>query len=647
MSRLTLPLSFVLKFFRLTTACIAVAALAACSESPEPTPPAETPATTAAPVPLAVETAPQRPAANPLRNAYFGAVHVHTGYSFDAFINGTVSVPADAYKWAKGEAIQGNKEGLMLQIDTPLDFYAVSDHAEMMGVFNKMTDPNSPLSTLPLAKEVTSPDQNVALQAFAGILRDMSTGKINPALTDPAISRSIWTDIVQTADAYYEPGKFTTFPAFEWSANPQFRNLHRVVVFRDSAHVPELAYSALDSEHPEDLWRWMDAQREAGATLLAIPHNGNASDGLMFSLNDSFGEPLKADGISARSRNEPLYEISQIKGTSETNPELSPNDEFADFELWNYTLSADAVRPTHMQGSYARRALLDGLNLERMGMGNPFKYGFIGDTDTHNAAASNEEYNYSGKFAFESSPAHRLEGLAGQPPAQAQQVREFSSGGLAGVWAEENAREAIFDAMARKETFGTSGTHLQVRFFGGWDFTEADTRDTDWVSAGYARGVSMGGELKASSDFDGPSFIVWALKDPKSGNLDRIQIVKGWVDDGGEEHEAVYDVAWSDERQPDPATGKIPDVGNTVDVSAATYTNTIGDAELFAVWSDPDFDPGMSAFYYARVLEIPTPRWSTRDAAMLKIEVPEGLAKTIQERAWTSPIWYSPESSGQ
>lgn len=354
-----------------------------------------------------------RPAPNPLKNAYFGNVHVHTGYSFDAFTNGTVTTPADAYKWAQGQPIPGSKQGPQIKIVTPLDFYAVSDHAEFMGVFPKMADPSHPLSKTEVAKGVTSKDPNVALQTFAKILRDMSENKVDPALTDPKVSRTIWTEIVKTADEYYRPGFFTTFPAFEWTSNPSKRNLHRVVVFANSAHLPDLVLSALDTEKPEDLWTWMQAQRSSGATLLAIPHNANASDGMMFSLTDSSGEPLGDEYIAARARNEPLYEISQIKGTSETTPALSPNDEFAGFELWNYTLSADAERPIHPVGSYARRALLDGISLAAQGKGNPFKFGFIGDTDTHNAAASNEEFNYTGKFAMEVDPSHRLNGLPG------------------------------------------------------------------------------------------------------------------------------------------------------------------------------------------------------------------------------------------
>lgn len=585
-----------------------------------------------------------RSAANPLRNAYFGAVHVHTGYSFDAFTNGTITAPADAYEWAQGKPIPASKlaPGKMMKIVTPLDFYAVADHAEFMGVFRKMADPTSPLSKTELAKQVTSSDPNVALQAFAKILRDMSAGKVDPMLTDPEISRTIWAEIVKTADSYYRPGHFTTFPAFEWTSNPNKRNLHRVVVFRDSKHVPDLVLSALDTEKPEELWAWMQVQRKNGSTLLAIPHNANASDGLMFSLSDSNGKPLDAAYNAERARNEPLYEISQIKGTSETMPELSPNDEFAGFELWDYTLSADSERPKNRVGSYARRALLDGIKLQAEGKGNPFKYGFIGDTDTHNAAASNEEFNYTGKFGVEVDPEHRLNGFKGQPAGQVQQVREFSSGGLAGVWAQENTRESIYDAMLRKETFGTSGTHIKLRFFGGWDFGAADVKGHDFVQAGYKRGVPMGGDLRGeTAKGKAPTFMVWAARDPLSGNLDRIQVIKGWVTADGRQHEKIYDVAWSGDRKPD-AAGKLPAVGSTVDAKQATYTNTIGAPELSAVWKDPDFDPTVNAFYYARVIEIPTPRWSTRDSAKLGIEIPGKLPATIQERAWSSPIWYSP-----
>jgi len=615
-----------------------------CSrQAPSPATPS-TPATPASSVASEAPAAPaasDRPAANPDRNAYFGDVHVHTGWSFDAFTNGSRTTPTDAYAWAQGQEITNSGMGGKIQIQTPLDFYMVAEHAEFMGVFNQMSNPDSPLSKTELAKGVNSPDPNVRTQTFAAILRDMSAGKVDPMLTDTSLARSVWAEIVKAADAAYRPGHFTTFAGFEWTANPQKRNLHRVVVFRDTAHLPDMVLSALESEDPETLWKWMDDLRARGSTLLAIPHNGNASDGRMFETVRFDGRPIDAAYNRTRAANEPLYEITQIKGTSETHPDLSPNDEFAGFEQWDYTLSADYERPKNRRGSFARQALLEGLAQESAGNGNPFKYGFIGDTDTHNAAGSNEEFNYTGKFAFENDATHRLKGMEGQPAGQVRQVQEFSSGGLAGVWAEENTRESIFDAMQRRETFGTSGTMLKVRFFGGWDFTGADLEGTGAVRAGYARGVPMGGDLKAPAG-KAPTFLVMASKDPKSGNLDRVQIVKGWLDAGGKQHEKVYDVAWSGERAPDPKTGKLPPVGDTVDAATAGYTNTIGAAELATVWTDPDFDPAERAFYYVRVLEIPTPRWSTIDAVRLGVPVPAGLPVSIQERAWTSPIWYTP-----
>jgi len=610
-----------------------------CSrEAPAPAAPAASAATEAPASPAA----PDRPAANPERNAYFGDVHVHTGWSFDAFTNGSRATPTDAYAWAQGQEITNSGMGGKIQIQTPLDFYMVAEHAEFMGVFNQMSNPESPLSKTELAKGVNSPDPVVRMQTFAGVLRDMSAGKVDPMLTDPALASSVWAEIVKAADAAYRPGHFTTFAGFEWTANPQKRNLHRVVVFRDTAKLPDMVLSALESEDPETLWKWMDELRAKGSTLLAIPHNGNASDGRMFETVRFDGkQPIDAAYNAMRARNEPLYEITQIKGTSETHPDLSPNDEFAGFEQWDYTLSADYERPKHRRGSFARQALLEGLSQEATGNGNPFKYGFIGDTDTHNAAGSNEEFNYTGKFAFENDASHRLKGMEGQPAGQVRQVQEFSSGGLAGVWAEANTRESIFDAMQRRETFGTSGTMIKVRFFGGWDFTDADLKGAGAVRAGYARGVPMGSDLKAPSG-KAPSFLVMASKDPKSGNLDRVQIVKGWLDGSGKQHETVYDVAWSGDRKPDPKTGKLPPVGDTVDAATAQYTNTIGAAELATVWTDPDFDPAERAFYYVRVLEIPTPRWSTIDAVRLGVPVPKVLPVSIQERGWTSPIWYTP-----
>ncbi|PHS63290.1 MAG: hypothetical protein COB12_09700 [Flavobacterium sp.] len=572
------------------------------------------------------------------KNAYFGNLHIHTSWSFDGFTNGSVTEPDDAYRWAQGESIPGGGDGTPLQIKTPLDWYAVSDHAEWMGMFKMMEDPNSPLGQLDFAKLVTSDDPAVSFKAFGDFLTDFSTGgelSKEPKFSDPVIMKSVWEKIIETADNHNQPGKFTTFPAFEWTSNPNSRNLHRVVLFQNSDNLPEMAYSSLNSERPEDLWAWMEETRANGATLLAIPHNGNASDGMMFSLNDSDGNPITNDYTETRMRNEPLYEISQIKGTSETHPDLSPNDEFSDFELWDYTLGTTAERPTHRKGSYLRQALKDGLLLESQGAGNPFKYGIIGDSDSHNSAATIEEDNYTGKFGMENDPSHRVNGVPGFPEANKLQVREFSSGGLAGIWAEENTREAIYNAMLRKETFGTSGTRMKVRFFGSFNFDKEIISDKDWLTKAYATGVPMGSDLSNSGE-NAPTFIVQAIKEANGANLDRVQIIKGWVDANGETHEKIYNVALSDDR----IDGKIP-VGNTVDLKTAKYSNTIGAVQFFTTWTDPEFDATQNAFYYVRVIEIPTPRWSTYDAVTLGIPVRTDIPSTIQERGWSSPIWYT------
>lgn len=574
-------------------------------------------------------------------NVYFGNFHVHTSYSFDAVTNGATTTPADAYRWAKGEAIPAGVLGGELRIERPLDFYAVSDHAEYLGVFKKMYDPESPLSKLPLAKEITSKDTKVAFDAYARILDTMQPGMSDPQLSDPEVIKPIWEEIVETADKYYEPGKFTTFPAFEWTSNPDKLNLHRVVVFRTSEGVPEMPYSALDSEDPRDLWKWMATARQGGATLFAIPHNGNASDGLMFPV-ELDGKPLTAEYIETRASNEPVYEVSQIKGTSETFPSLSPNDEFADFEIWDYILSSTKVmRPKNKKGGYARQAYLDGLEMAANGKGNPYMFGLIGDSDTHNSASTIEEDNYTGKFGIEASPEHRLDGPIPGDEANNQRVREFSSGGLAAVWAPENTREAIWDAVKRKETYATSGVRMKVRFFGGWDYNDQSMQGEDWAKAAYGAGVPMGGNLKAAAAGKKPVFLVQAMKDSAGANLDRIQIIKGWVDEDGEQHQKIFNVALSDDRKPD-AEGKVPAVGNTVNVKDATYTNDIGATQLSAVWTDEEFDPEQNAFYYARVIEIPTPRWSTYDAMRVGRKPLDSLPVSIQERAWTSPIWYKP-----
>jgi hypothetical protein len=545
----------------------------------------------------------------------------------------------DAYAWAQGKAITGSG-GPELKAITPLDFYGIADHAELLGVFNNMDDPTTKIGQSELAKRITSSDANTRMQAFNDLVRDIVAGTLDPMLTDTKHARTAWADIVKAADANYVPGKFTTFVGFEWTAAPANRNLHRVVVFRDTANLPEMPLSSFDSEDPESLWKWMDLQRQKGASVFAIPHNGNVSDGRMFEMVKFNGKPIDAAYSQTRARNEPLYEITQQKGTSETHPDLSPTDEFAGFEQWDYLASMEVQRPTHRKGSFLRQALLDGMASENAGTGNPFKYGIMGDSDTHNAAASHEEDNFTGKWAFENNAKTRLTGSPGAPADQILMYNEFSSGGLTGVWAPQNTREAIWDAMARKETFATSGPMMKVRLFAGWDFGPADL-GPGLAKAGYARGVPMGGDLKTAPAGKAPTFLVMAMKDPKSGNLDRVQIVKGWIDGTGRQQERIYNVVWSGGRKPGP-DGRLPPVGNTVDLKTAQYSNSIGAPELATAWTDPEFDPKERAFYYARVIQIPTPRWNTYDAARLKMPNLKTVPATIQERAWTSPIWYTP-----
>ncbi|TXS92954.1 DUF3604 domain-containing protein [Parahaliea maris] len=582
------------------------------------------------------------PAPNAQRDVYFGNLHVHTRYSFDGFANGSVTAPDDAYRWARGEAIPGGGDGSMLKILRPLDWYAVSDHAEFLGVFPKMADPESPLSKHPLAPRITSDDQAVAFQAYSDTLNNMSEGKVDLELVDPDIVGTIWSEVVSTADKHNDPGTFTTFPAYEWTSNPGKQNLHRVVLFKNSMGIPGLPFSAIDSDRPEDLWQWMDGQRDKGVDLLAVAHNGNASNGLMFPEKSSYGgSPVDADYASARMRNEPVYEVSQIKGTSEVHPTLSPNDEFANFEIWDYTLSADAKPPEKRRGGYARAAYVAGLELAASGAGNPFKFGLIGDSDTHNSASMVEENNYRGKFGMENDAGHRLNGLPGFPEANNLQVRRFSSGGLAAVWAESNTRDAIFDAIQRKETYATTGPRMKLRFFGGFNFdSKAMAGGSDWLAKAYDKGVPMGGDLHSAPDGKAPVFLIMAAMEPDGANLDRVQVIKGWLEDGRQK-EKIFDVAWSDDRKPDEQ-GNLPPVGNTVNIAEASYDNSIGAPQLQAAWTDPEFDPAQHAVYYVRVLEIPTPRWSTYDAKTLGIKPRTDIPVTIQERAWSSPIWYTP-----
>jgi hypothetical protein len=574
---------------------------------------------------------------NPLREAYYGETHVHTSWSFDAYIFGnTVTGPAEAYKYAKGEPIK-HPLGYTIRITTPLDWMGVTDHSEYVGTVRLANDPGSAISKLPIAQKLIVHDKADIQRIYLFLGTSMIENKPIRELISPEVAGTVWRENNAIADRANQPGEFTAFCAYEWTSTPDNRNMHRNVFFKDCAHVPEMPFSSIDSQHPEDLWTWMDAQRKAGNELLAISHNANLSDGHMYPTDvDSNGRPIDAAWAASRDRNEHLTEIKQIKGASETHPVLSPNDEFANFEILTYLLGDPSGRIPHVPGSYVRQALRDGVAMRGASGYNPYKMGFVGGSDSHDTGVPYRQDNFFGAHGLNDGTAKVRMGnvFAGLD------VKFENPAGLTGVWAEENTRASLFEAMQRKETFGTSGPRIKVRLFGGWTFAQDVLEAKDWARTGYDQGVPMGGDLPPPQG-KAPSFLVWAVKDPTSGNLDRVQIVKGWSK-SGQSFEKIYDVAWSGERVPDPLTSKVPAVGTTVDITNATYTNSIGAVELKTVWTDPEFDPGLHAFYYARVLEIPTPRWTTIQAHELGIVPPGNVPATVQERAWSSPIWYTP-----
>ena len=586
---------------------------------------------------------------NPLRDVFFGETHLHTSWSFDAYVFGnTLAGPEEAYQYALGKPIK-HPAGYMVQLKRPLDFQAVTDHSEYMGTVRLANDPQSDLSKLPIAEKLRVRSKEDIQKVYLFLATSLLTGPI-PELTSPEVAGSVWKRVVEIADKYNQPGKFTTFAAYEWSSTPDNRNLHRNILFKDTKKVPSLPFSAIDSDQPEELWKWMDGQRKAGNEVLAISHNANLSDGVMFPLEvDRKGRPIDAAWAQSRVNNEPLSEIQQLKGASETHPALSPNDEFARHEILEYLLGG-IDRAPKLHGSYIREAYQNGLAMQETRGYNPYKFGLVGASDTHSTATSYTQSNFFGGHGLlDATPQGRLSG----EKHSGMTSDKFSTAGLGGVWAEENTREAIFAAMQRKETFGTSGVRIKVRFFGGWDFAPAVLQNKDWVKSGYANGVPMGGDLPAAKS-RAPTFIVWAVKDPDDANLDRIQIVKGWTQNG-QIFEKIYNVAWSSRKlggqvsdtQVRNGRVELPPVGNTVDVKNATYANSIGAVELKAVWTDPNFDPSQFAFYYARVLQIPTPRWTTYDAKKLGVLPPSNVSATVQDRAWTSPIWYSPSDQAR
>jgi hypothetical protein len=591
---------------------------------------------------------------NPDRNAYFGEEHIHTSWSVDAWLMGNrVTGPDDALKYAQGQPIK-HPMGYDIKIETPMDFMGVTDHSEYVGVTKEANTPGSAVSKIPEAQPLILQDPNnqADVQKTFTYLVNLMAGAPVKALMAPAVAGTIWKENVKIADANNHPGKFTAFCSYEWTSMPNFRNLHRNVFFKDCSKVPEMPYSALDSFHPEDLWQWMDAQRKAGNELLAISHNANLSDGWMYPVDlDSFGRPIDAAWASARDRNERLVEIKQIKGQSETHPLLSPNDEFASYELQQSGLLGqhpDGGRMDHIQGSFGRQALKDGITMQDVRGYNPYKFGMAGGSDSHNTGSPYRQDNFYGGHAQIDGTVDRR--MAGVLAFGTLDVRYENPGGLTGVWAEENTRASLFDAMYRKETFGVSGPHIKVRFFGGWGYKSDILKAKDWVHQSYASGVPMGADLPGMPEGGkgtAPTFVVWAVKDPTSGNLDRIQVIKGWTKNG-QSFEKIYDVVWSgSDRKPDKWSGRVPAIKSTVDLEKATYTNDVGSTELSTVWSDPDFDPSLHAFYYARVLEIPTPRWTLIQAVKAGLPPPDVVPLTGQERAWTSPIWYTPSAEAR
>ena len=628
---------------------------------------------------------------NPNRDAFFGDLHVHTMYSFDAFIFGTTASPDDAYKYAKGGSIK-HPLGFDMQLDDPLDFYAITDHAAWLGMIRAYADPDSKPGQLDFAADLhgLNDPENLNTNTFArraGLFANLLTGELvkpsnNPlkllgaylqedtiygtGAYDRETHQSAWRDVAEAAERHNNPGEFTTFIAYEFtSSGPGQSNLHRNVIFKDSK-APIQPFSIVDSRNPEELWDWMDNLRTLGIESLAIPHNSNGSNGQMFKLVDWAGNPMDDDYASKRMRNEPLVEITQVKGTSDTHPLLSPEDKWADFGIMNNRVASPFYSsPT---GSYVRNAYLRGLSLDSEFKINPYKFGLVGASDTHTGAVSDKESDYHSKIGIlDGTP--ELRGAAPLTKAFKEQIEESGSNviirgyteigdqeyidtgytewgasGLAAVWSENNTRESIYDAFRRKETFATTGSRIKVRFFGGYKINDIFDKD-DPVNFAYANAVTMGSDMLQSENKI-PQFMVWALRDAKRAPLDRVQIIKGWTELSGKPHEEIYDVACSDGRTPNPDTNLCNNSGASVNLSNCQISGNSGADELKAVWEDPDFDPNLKAFYYVRVLENPTCRWSTWDALKSGEKPREDLPATIQERAWSSPIWYVPDNDG-
>ena len=582
----------------------------------------------------------------------WGDSHLHTAISMDAGAFGNRLGLDEAYRFARGEQVVSSS-GLPVRLSRPLDWLVIADHSDNMGFFPDMLAGAPHVLADPKGREWYQRLQagegvSVALELIGLFSQDQFPEALiyKP---DSAPYKNAWARTVIAAERYNDPGNFTAFIGYEWTSLIKGNNMHRVVIYRDGGEkggimVPYTTQEPAGSTNPRGLWKWMEEyEYRTGGDVLAIPHNGNLANGIMFPLNEDYdGTKFDKLYMQSRAKWEPLYEATQIKGDGETHPLLSPDDEFADYETWdigNLDVS-EAKTDDMLAGEYAREALKRGLLLEKRYGTNPYKFGMVGSTDSHTSLVAIEEDNFWGKHSgAEPNPERMTHAFMANENGAIMGWQQVASG-LAAVWATENTREAIFDAMARKEVYATTGTRMMVRFFGGWDFVAQDLGNRQPAFAGYAKGVPMGGDLAKAPAGKSPSFMAYAVRDSIGANIDRIQIIKGWLD-GNNVREKVYDVAWAGNRRPD-ANGKLPPVGNTVDVSTASWTNTIGAPELGAVWTDPDFDPSQRAFYYVRVLEIPTPRWTTYDAYRFGVPIPDGVPTSTQERAYTSPIWYTP-----
>jgi hypothetical protein len=594
----------------------------------------------------------------------FGDTHLHTSNSGDAFAAGDRLTPDDAYRFARGEEVVSST-GVPAKLSRPLDFLVIADHAEGLGLMQEIYNGNPAFVSDPTAarwSKMMKEGGDSAAAAQTEITKAQAMGTLPPVIKDPKVvgpvMTSVWKQYTATAEKYNEPGRFTAMIGYEWTSVPGGNNLHRNVMFRDGKDRADqvFPFSSWNSEDPQKLWAWMaQYEQKTGGRLLAIAHNANLSNGRMFELKDFAGQPLTREYAEQRARYDVLQEIVQTKGNSETHPLMSPNDEFAGdlgvagWEYGNLTLTESPLTRAMMPTNYLRAGLERGLEQEaKLGV-NPFKFGLVGSTDVHNSLMAIEEDNFFGKMPYQEPSAKRWEHGsktsswdASLGPERSRYTWQYLAAGYAAVWATENTREAIWDAMKRKETYATSGSRLTLRFFGGWGYSASDLKSRNLAWVGYQKGVPMGGDLTKAPQGQSPTFLVAAAKDPYFGNLDRIQIVKGWVGRDGKAQEKVYDVAWGDADRRRIVNGKLTPVGSTVDVEHATWTNSIGDPELATVWKDPDFDPTQRAFYYARAIEIPTPRWTAYDQARFKIRMSPEVPMTVQERAWSSPIWYTP-----